>query len=175
MTSLNWLSLVSAGNFFFRELEINFSLKIVLLLFISAVDGLIPEQTANDEIQRFRFKNLDLFESMYIMADLQDEIPLFSIKYRSSDGLLLVYPDLNNIDVNPYLKEINFDTRNLYQYAMEDLSTDYHNEITQSLKNDIDLLTNRVKYNTFVRPIGKCSKSYRLSFTISNHSCPNCA
>lgn len=115
--------------------------------------GLIPAETAIDEIQQFRFKNLNQFESMYIMADLKDEIHLFSIKYRSSDGLLLIYPDLNNIDVNPYLKEINFDTRNLYQFAMENLSLDCHNEISQ-LKNDIDLLTNRVK---FIRSInGKC-------------------
>lgn len=113
--------------------------------------GLIPEETAIDEIQRCRFKNLNRFESMFIMADLKDEIHLFSIKYRSSDGLLLIYPDMNNIDVNPYLKEINFDTRNLYQFAMENLSMDCHNEITQ-LKNDIDLLTNRVKFNRLPSP-----------------------
>lgn len=83
---------------------------------------------------------------MHIMADLKEEILLFSIKYRSHDGLLLIYPDLNNIDVNPYLKEINADSRNLYQFAMENLSMDCHSEITQ-LKNDIESLTNRVSNN----------------------------
>lgn len=135
------VTLVSSADFF-QKISNIFPLNF---LFISAVGDLIPEDTAMDEIQRFRFKNLNQFESMYIMADLKDEIHLFSIKYRSSDGLLLIYPDLNNIDVNPYLKEINFDTRNLYQFAMENSSMDCHNEITQ-LKNDIDRLTNRVKY-----------------------------
>lgn len=136
------------------------------------MDGLIPEEAAIDEIKRFRFKNLGQFESMYIMADLNDEIHLFSIKYRSSDGLLLIYPDLNNIDVNPYLKEINSDTRNLYQFAIENLSMDCHNDITQ-LRNDIDLLTNRVK---FIRSPMQMFESHRLfCFSISNHSYQICA
>lgn len=104
-----------------------------------------PEHINDDEIQRARFKNLGQFECMYIMADLSEEIQLFSIKYRSNDGLLLIYPDLNNIDVNPYLKEIIIDSRHLYQFAMENLSMDYcQNEV--QLKSDIELLANKVSY-----------------------------
>ncbi|XP_055304970.1 tectonic-like complex member Mks1 isoform X2 [Sitodiplosis mosellana] len=106
------------------------------------VGDFFPEDANVDEIQRARFKNLGQFECMYIMADLKKEILLFSIKYRSSDGLLLIYPDLNNIDANPYLKEIVFDSRNLYQFAMENLSMDCQNEVVQ-LKNDIELLANK--------------------------------
>lgn len=102
-----------------------------------------PEDINDDEIQRARFKNLGQFECMHIMADLKDEILLFTIKYRSSDGLLLIYPDLNNIDVNPYLKEIIGDSRNLYQFSMENLSMDSQNEMIQ-LKSDIELLANKV-------------------------------
>lgn len=146
-------TLVSSADFFQRILNI-FSLNF---LFTSAVGDLIPEEALMDEIQRSRFKNLNQFESMYIMADLKDEINLFSIKYRSSDGLLLIYPDLNNINVNPYLIEINFYSRNLYQFAIENSSMDCHNEITQ-LKNDIDRMTNRVKYTySFAIHDGKCS------------------
>lgn len=108
-----------------------------------AVGDFFPEDANIDEIQRARFKNLGQFECMYIMADLKKEILLFTIKYRSSDGLLLIYPDLNNIDINPYLKEIVFDSRNLYQFAMENLSMDCQNEVIQ-LKNDIELLANKV-------------------------------
>lgn len=101
-----------------------------------------------DEVQRARYKNLNQFECMYIMADLKEEIILFSIKYRSKDGLLLIYPDLNNIDANPYLKEINFDSRNLYQYSMENLSMDYQNQVMQ-LKTDIELIANKVSFECF--------------------------
>lgn len=112
-------------------------------LFHFQVGDLVPDNASIDEIQRVRFKNLGQFECMYIMADLKEEILLFTIKYRSSDGLLLIYPDLNNIDVNPYLKEIIVDSRNLYQFAMENLSMDCQSEIIQ-LKNDIELLANKV-------------------------------
>lgn len=107
------------------------------------VGDFFPDDTNMDELQRARFKNLGQFECMYIMADLKEEILLFIIKYRSSDGLLLIYPDLNNIDANPYLKEIVFDSRNLYQFAMENLSLDCPNEAAQ-LRNDIELLANKV-------------------------------
>lgn len=110
------------------------------------VGDFFPDHISEDEIYRARFKNLGDFECMYIMADLNEEIQLFSIKYRSSDGLLLIYPDLNNIDANPYLKEIIIDSRHLYQFAMENLSMDYcQNEVIQ-LKSDIELLANKVSY-----------------------------
>lgn len=113
------------------------------MFFFQQVGDFFPDDTHIDEIQRARYKNLDQFECMFIMANLEEEILLFTIKYRSSDGLLLIYPDLNNIDINPYLKEINSDSRNLYQFAIENLSMDCSNEMTQ-LKNDIELLANKV-------------------------------
>lgn len=119
------------------------------------VGDLFPEDINDDEIQRARFKNLGQFECMHIMADLNDYILLFTIKYRSNDGLLLIYPDLNNIDVSPYLKEIIGDSRNLYQFAMENLSMDCQNEVIQ-LKSDIELLANKVSfgiYSTFRRKL----------------------
>lgn len=116
------------------------------------VGDLFPEDINDDEIQRARFKNLGQFECMHIMADLNDGILLFTIKYRSNDGLLLIYPDLNNIDVNPYLKEIIGDSRNLYQFAMENLSMDCQNEVIQ-LKSDIELLANKVSLSAFRRKL----------------------
>lgn len=113
-----------------------------------------PNDAIVDDIQRARFKNLGEFEYMHIMANLKEDVLIFSIAYRSSDGLLLIYPDLNNIDVNPYLKEIICDSRNLYQFAMENLSMDCQSEITQ-LKNDIDLLANKVS--------SSCQLSRKLS------------
>lgn len=112
-------------------------------IFIFKVGDFFPDDINDDEIQRARFKNLGQFECMYIMADLREEILLFTIKYRSNDGLLLIYPDLNNIDANPYLKEMIGDSRHLYQFAMENLSMDCQNEMIQ-LKSDIELLANKV-------------------------------
>lgn len=105
---------------------------------------LLPEDASEPLIQRTRFRNLNQFESMHIMAHLGREILLFTIKYRSHDGLLLIYPDFNNIDVNPYLKEIVSDSRHLYQYAIENLSTDMRSDDEWSLKADIEMMANKV-------------------------------
>lgn len=60
-------------------------------------------------------------EVMYVMADLQEETTLFTIKWHS-DGLLTVYPDFNELDQEPYLIEIDTDSRHIYQYAIEIVS-----------------------------------------------------
>lgn len=108
-------------------------------------DGeLMPESMSEQFIQHTRFKNLNQFDSMHIMADLGCEILLFTIKYRSYDGLLLIYPDFNSIDVNPYLKEIKSDSRHLYQYAIENLSTDMRSDHVWSIKEDTETMANKV-------------------------------
>lgn len=65
-----------------------------------------------------------VYETMYVMADLvaSVETVLFIIRWNAGEGLLLVYPDFNVIHSNPYLKEINADSRHMYQYALENLS-----------------------------------------------------
>lgn len=106
-----------------------------------------PAAANATDIQRARYKNLHQFETMYIMADLETETLLFTLKYRSNDGLLLIYPDLNSIEANPYLIEINADTRNLYQFAIEHQSVDGSNEIAQ-LRNDIEVMANKVEFTS---------------------------
>lgn len=81
---------------------------------------------------------------MHIMADLGREILLFTIKYRSHDGLLLIYPDFNSIDANPYLKEIVSDSRHLYQYAIQNISVDLGSDDDWPLKDDIEMMANKV-------------------------------
>lgn len=105
---------------------------------------LLPERANEQLIQRTRYKNLSQFESMYIMASLGREILLFTIRYRSYDGLLLIYPDFNCIDVNPYLKETITDSRHLYQYALKNMSTDMRSDDNWSLKGDIEMMANKV-------------------------------
>lgn len=107
------------------------------------MNGLIKEPLNRDDAIKLRYKDLGPFESMYILAELERELQLFTIKYRPSDGLLLVYPDFNKIDVNPYLKEINLDSRRLYQYSIENLSNVSQNE-DWLLKTDIDAIANKV-------------------------------
>lgn len=78
------------------------------------------------------------------MADLEEEVILVVIKYRPSDGLLLIYPDFNNIETNPYLKEIDADSRHMYQYSIENLSTD-RKQTEWSMRKDMDKLANKVR------------------------------
>lgn len=44
-----------------------------------------------------RYKNVDNFQTMFILADLDPPNVLFLIKYRKDDGLLLVFPDFNEV------------------------------------------------------------------------------
>lgn len=86
------------------------------------------------------FKGIFGFETMYIMADLAVETILFTIRWRSTDGLLIVYPDFNLLAINPYLQEIDADTKHLFHYAMENLSEDNnHNE--NRMKEDIEVIS----------------------------------
>lgn len=124
-----------------------YSLAIQLIFgsFFPGFNEIVSDETNPEQIQKIRYQNLGHFECMHIMADLDEEILLFSIKYRSSDGLLLIYPDFNNIEINPYLKEIDSDSRNLYQYSIENVSTDFRQEQQYwSLKRDIESMANKV-------------------------------
>lgn len=86
------------------------------------------------------FQGIFGFETMYIMADLAVETILFTISWRSRDGLLIVYPDFNLIGTNPYLQEIDSDTKLMFHYAMENLSEDCdHNE--GQMKKEIEVIS----------------------------------
>lgn len=86
------------------------------------------------------FKGTFGFETMHIMADLAVETILFTIRWRPRDGLLIVYPDFNLIATNPYLQEIDSDTKQMFHYAMENLSENKdHNE--DQIKKEIEVIS----------------------------------
>lgn len=86
------------------------------------------------------FQGIFGFETMYIMADFAVETILFTIRWRSRDGLLIVYPDFNSIATNPYLQEIHTDTKHLFHYALENLSEDYANN-EDHITNEIEVIS----------------------------------
>lgn len=104
---------------------------------------LYNENAKEEELKCTRFKNLNMFETMYIMADLEQELLLFTIKYRPNDGLLLVYPDFNHIERNPYVKEVNAESRRFYQYAIENVSHD-DCDPNRFVRADIEMIANQV-------------------------------
>lgn len=57
------------------------------------------------------------------MVELNTEVVLIIINYRKADGLLVIYPDFNNIQSNPYILEIDADTKQMYHFGFEDIST----------------------------------------------------
>lgn len=99
--------------------------------------------STDTQVIRSRYKNLGQFDVMYIMAELEEEVILAIIKYRVTDGLLLVYPDFNDIDHNPYIREIDADSRHIYQFCIENLS-DERRQPDWSLKQDLDKLASKV-------------------------------
>lgn len=62
------------------------------------------------------------FESYYIMIELHKEMILITINYRKSDGLLVVYPDFNDFKSNPYILEVDADTKQMYHFGLENIS-----------------------------------------------------
>lgn len=62
------------------------------------------------------------FESYYIMIELHKEMILITINYRKSDGLLVVYPDFNDFKNNPYVLEVDADTKQMYHFGLENIS-----------------------------------------------------
>lgn len=95
--------------------------------FISDKKSIIFE-SPNDEIIKNRYKNLTNFETMHVMADLDEEVVLFTIKWRSADRLLIIYPDFNEINTNPYFIEIDSDSRHMYHYGIKNLSKAVRND-----------------------------------------------
>ncbi|XP_062565786.1 tectonic-like complex member Mks1 [Armigeres subalbatus] len=63
----------------------------------------------------------DEYETMFIMADLDSEVVLFTIKWNSKENMLLVYPDFNCMAINPYYKEIQGDSRQMYHFGIQNL------------------------------------------------------
>lgn len=89
-------------------------------MFIDSDQSFVPSRydTGND------------FVRMFIMADLEPTTLLVSITYRKSDGLFILYPDFNSID-NEYQLEIDQNSKQLYGYFIENLSSTF-NEATKS-------------------------------------------
>jgi len=72
------------------------------------------------------------FVKMHIMADLEPAVLLFTIQYRKSDGLFIVYPDFNDSE-NCYYLEIDQNSKQMYTYYMENTSK-VSNKATKKLK-----------------------------------------
>lgn len=127
--------------------ELRILIRIIFRHFRLLFTGkLFVDIEENQSVLRSRYKNLGKFDVMHIMADLENEVVLATIKYRANDGLLLIYPDFNAIDSDPYFREINSDSRHIYQYSIENLSTD-RRHFEWSLKNDMSKLANKVRIN----------------------------
>lgn len=107
------------------------------------------------------FKGIFGFETMHIMADLVVETILFTIRWRSRDGLLIVYPDFNVIETNPYLQEIDSDTKQMFHYAMENFSED-HDRDEDRINKEIEVVSHLKNlsinsHSSFHIPPKRCS------------------
>ncbi|XP_058460975.1 tectonic-like complex member MKS1 [Malaya genurostris] len=114
-------------------------------------------QISNNHLKQ---EELD-FESMFIMADLETEVLLFTIKWIPKEKMLLVYPDFNCMMINPYYKEIRGDSRQMYHFGIKNLNLRRKlrdPSETRKLQNDlIDKFTKlslreRLSQDKFLRP-----------------------
>ncbi|XP_053683794.1 tectonic-like complex member MKS1 [Sabethes cyaneus] len=90
----------------------------------TAADDYAPDEEFTD-LARINKLHLNLvetdFENMFVMADLDGEILLFSIKWNPQERILLVFPDFNCMKINPYYKEIQGDSRQMYHFGIKNL------------------------------------------------------
>lgn len=61
-------------------------------------------------------------EVMYVYASLSPDVLLFEVRWRAKEGVLIVCPDFNDCEDNPYYIEIDSDYRHLYSYTVKNTS-----------------------------------------------------
>ncbi|XP_039440472.1 tectonic-like complex member Mks1 [Culex pipiens pallens] len=92
----------------------------------TTADNYSPDEEIFDMAKQATRQRIDqdenAFESMYIMADLDSEVLLFSLRWDPTEKLLLIYPDFNCMKINPYYKEIQGDSRQMYHFGIKNLS-----------------------------------------------------
>lgn len=98
-------------------------------------DEIFFNETVENLINQEKYSDLNNFETMYICADLDPTTLLFVIKYRKQDGLLLVYPDFNKNDENPYLLKIDKNSKQLFHFTIENLSRIVDDEFLKELED----------------------------------------
>lgn len=92
-------------------------------IFINPQQQLVPS----------RYTTGDEFIKMFIMADLEPTTLLITIHYRKSDGLFMIYPDFNDIN-NEYHLEIDQNSKQMFVYVVENLSTTFSDETNQRVE-----------------------------------------
>lgn len=84
------------------------------------------------------------FDSYYIMIELHTEMILITINYRKSDGLLVIYPDFNDFKSNPYMLEVDADTKQMYHFGLENISVTkkpaYHPPSSSRFRSNVQAL-----------------------------------
>jgi hypothetical protein len=123
-----------------------------------AEDQFVPDEKTNKVAE-------EAFETMYIMADLNPPVVLFTIKHCQEDGTLVVYPDFNDITANPYFLEIDTDSRRMFDYGIRNLS-----EIHADDEKEEDHLVKKVsgsdirsRESFHAKLINRCSHGSRIS------------
>ncbi|CRK95725.1 CLUMA_CG009182, isoform A [Clunio marinus] len=87
----------------------------------------LDHNQANDSKE---FETEKDFVKMFVMADLDPSTLLVSIKYRKSDGLLIIFPDFNDLS-NGYYLEIDQNSKQMFVYFIENLSLSSNNVTNQ--------------------------------------------
>lgn len=91
----------------------------------TTADNYAPDDEISSSISatQLRREQEDCIDSMFIMADIKTEVVLFTLKWNSRENILLVYPDFNCMNINPYYKEVQGDSRQMYHFGIKNLSS----------------------------------------------------
>lgn len=89
---------------------------------------------------------------------------LFKITWLPNDGTLILYPDFNNYEVNPYYIEIDSDSRNMFHYGIKNISSIDQIHINFNNLNFNDVMDQ--KTDTFELPKSKFARNILIPFNI---------
>ncbi|XP_055529530.1 tectonic-like complex member Mks1 isoform X2 [Wyeomyia smithii] len=129
----------------------------------TSADDYAPDEELPDlaQINKLHLKEVEAdFENMFIMADLDSEVLVCSIKWNQQEKILLIYPDFNCMKINPYYKEIQGDSRQMYHFGIENLSHKSNFTRSQPAIELQNTLMNKLAKLTLADDLSKNNFSY---------------
>ncbi|KFB43483.1 AGAP004735-PA-like protein [Anopheles sinensis] len=103
---------------YYKRFKLESHVPSMLFTYVEG-DNFSPDDLDNPTQHRFsHIPDVDK-QSMYLMADLGEDVLMFSIQWFPKEGILLVYPDFNRMCIDPYYHEVRGSNLQMYHYSLE--------------------------------------------------------
>ncbi|XP_058122744.1 uncharacterized protein LOC131293677 [Anopheles ziemanni] len=103
---------------YYKRFKLESNMPSMLFTYVEG-DNFSPDDLDNQTQHRLTDVLLVDKQSMYLMADLGEDVLMFSIQWFPKEGMLLVYPDFNRMSIDPYYHEVRGSNLQMYHYSLE--------------------------------------------------------